>query len=138
MAPAPPPPPPAAAAAPAARPVPDAASKPTQTARTVPSPAGTIAFPPAVAELPAGARPELDRVAQRLAGDERLHLQLLAFAEANDASQSRRLSLSRALAVRSYLLDRGVQPQKIELRPLGNRPEAGNKPDRVDLVFAER
>jgi outer membrane protein OmpA-like peptidoglycan-associated protein len=101
-------------------------------------PAGSIAFAPAVAELPAGAGPELDQLAEKLTQDDHLHLQVVAFAEGNDASTARRLSLSRALAIRSYLLDRGVRAQKIEVRPLGNRPEAGDQPDHVDLVFAER
>src|SRR6267143_2160543 len=61
-----------------------------------------ILFPPDDAQLPGEAKAELDRLAARLGSDGRLYVQLVAYAGGgNDASQARRLSLSRALAARS-------------------------------------
>jgi outer membrane protein OmpA-like peptidoglycan-associated protein len=100
-----------------------------------------ILFPPDGANLPDDAKQELDRLAGRLGTDARLYVQLVAYASAgngNDASQARRLSLSRALAARSYLVDHGVDIKQIDVRPLGNKSEPGAAPDRVDLVITQR
>jgi outer membrane protein OmpA-like peptidoglycan-associated protein len=98
-----------------------------------------ILFPPDGAELPGEAKAELDRLAVRLGSDGRLYVQLVAYAGgSNDASQARRLSLSRALAARAYLVERGVEIKQIDVRPLGNRSVPGLAPDRIDLVVAQR
>ena len=47
-----------------------------------------------------------------------------------------RLSLSRALAVRAFLIDRGVRSTRMDVRALGNKFEKGPG-DRVDLIFAK-
>jgi len=72
-------------------------------------------------------------------GDEELRMQLLAYAGDPDLSSSRarRLSLSRALAVRSYLIGKGVRSTRIDVRALGNRVPEGS-PNRVDLRVVER
>ncbi len=81
----------------------------------------------------------LDRVVDGLKSDGRLRLQLLAYAggTGNTPRQSRRLSLSRALSVRSYLIDKGVRSTRIDVRALGNRYEDG-PPDRVDVIVTRR
>ncbi len=48
-------------------------------------------------------------------------------------SHDRRLSLSRALAVRAFLVDKGVPASRIALRPLGSEFKDG-PPDRVDIL----
>ncbi len=56
-----------------------------------------------------------------------------AAGSADDASTARRLSLSRALAVRSALIADGVASTRIYVRALGSVP--GEEPgDRVDLT----
>jgi len=62
-------------------------------------------------------------------------VQLLAYAEgsADTASQARRLSLSRALAVRAYLIDLGVRSTRMDVRALGPKTDDGPA-DRVDVV----
>ncbi len=62
-------------------------------------------------------------------------LQLKAYAEAtgNDTSKARRLSLSRALAVRSFLIENGLRSTRIDVRALGIARDGG-APDRVDIV----
>jgi outer membrane protein OmpA-like peptidoglycan-associated protein len=147
--PPPPPPPPnippssTSAALTPARPAPAPAPSP-PAAETHPAPtagegAEHILFQPDDANLPADAKQELDRLASRLSADGKLHVQLVAYAGGSgDASQARRLSLSRALAARSYLVDRGVDIKQIDVRPLGNKSEPGAPADRIDLVVAQR
>ena len=62
-------------------------------------------------------------------------LQLKAYAEAtgNNTSKARRLSLSRALAVRSFLIENGLRSTRIDVRALGIARDGG-APDRVDIV----
>ncbi|MBV9521636.1 MAG: OmpA family protein [Alphaproteobacteria bacterium] len=145
------PPPPSAAAAkppqtaPASEAAPPAAA-PQKTASLPPNPAPTNAgkvedrllFAGADTELPSTAKTELDQLAKRLTANSRLVVQLVAYAGGGgDASQARRLSLARALAARSYLVDQGVDVKQVDIRPLGNRTEPGLPADRVDLVVAE-
>ncbi len=77
----------------------------------------------------------LDRVAARLEADSSLRLRLVAYAGGAGSSpgESRRLSLARALSVRSRLIDKGVASTRIDVRALGNR-SAGETPDRVDIM----
>ena len=72
-------------------------------------------------------------------GRENLRVQLMAYAEgtAETASQARRLSLSRALAVRSFLINQGVHSTRMDVRALGNKVEGGPA-DRVDAVLVGR
>ncbi len=98
-----------------------------------------IAFPPGDAELPAEATGPLGAVSALLQTDDSLRLQLRAYAggDANSASQARRLSLSRALAVRSFFIEQGVRSTRIDVRALGNRVEDGPS-DRVDVNLMAR
>lgn len=94
-----------------------------------------IAFAQGSADLSAAARRTLDELALRMQGEASLRAQLLAYAaDAGDGgSQARRLSLSRALAVRAYLIDRGVRSTRLDVRALGSNVPDG-PPDRVDIV----
>ncbi len=152
----PPPPPPAIAppavppaappAAPAARPAPEA---PAQTAALTPSatPRGKLAagqqfrlmFGAGTASVENAAGTQLDAIAKALKDDEALRLQLLAYSGggAQTPSQARRMSLSRALAVRSRLIKEGVRSTRIDVRALGNKSEGG-PPDRVDVIVTKR
>jgi len=99
----------------------------------------TVAFDKDSARLPDGARETLAHLASRMTEDATLEVQLLAYAAGDDenASKARRLSLSRALAVRSFLIDQGVRSTRIEVRALGNKVPQG-APDRVDIVGQKR
>ncbi len=68
--------------------------------------------------------------------DDSLRLELLAYASAEDGSSSdaRRLSLSRALAVRAYLIDQGIRTARFIVRAQGDRYGSGPA-DRVDLSY---
>ncbi|CCG43155.1 OmpA family protein [Magnetospirillum molischianum] len=99
----------------------------------------TIPFALDSARLSEGNRTDLERMAHRMERDETLSLQLLAYAAGDEAnaSKARRLSLSRALEVRKYLMEMGVRSTRIEVRALGNKIENG-APDRVDAVLTQR
>jgi outer membrane protein OmpA-like peptidoglycan-associated protein len=136
--PAPAPAPPPAAAPPAAVPPLAALPPPAPPPAATTSPTGRILFAGGCFDLSGDAKTELDGLAKRLAGDGRLYLQLVAYAGGTGDSEARRLSLSRALAARSYLLDHGVDGKQVDVRPLGNRSEPGLPPDRVDCVVVTR
>lgn len=90
-------------------------------------------------ELSAAARSQLDSVIATMGQDEDLRIQLQAYAQGDgaNASKARRLSLSRALQVRSYLIDRGVRSTRIDVRALGANVPSG-PPDRVDIKTVQR
>ncbi len=116
----------------------------TQTAKRTPGDAALpgklqLDFAPGSAELSASARDQLATLAERLADTPNQRIQLMAFAKGGDegASRARRLSLSRALAVRSFLIDNGIRSTRMDVRALGDTAKAGPL-DRVDIVPANR
>ncbi|MBT6511983.1 MAG: OmpA family protein [Rhodospirillaceae bacterium] len=66
-------------------------------------------------------------------------VQLRAYASSEDASPSdaRRLALSRALAVRAFLIENDLRSTRIDVRALGDKAEDGPL-DRIDIVLIER
>lgn len=65
-------------------------------------------------------------------------LQINAYATPQDdtVSSARRISLARALSVRAYLLDLGIDAARMDIKALGE--ETGNAPpDRTDLIFVD-
>lgn len=128
---------------PIAKPVP----APAQTASLAPAPQGAgtgskqslrIPFSGEAATLPEPSKPDLKDVANALSKDPALRVQVMAYASgSDDASKARRLSLSRALAVRSYLIEQGIGSTRIDVRALGNASEGGPS-DRVDLMVLSR
>jgi outer membrane protein OmpA-like peptidoglycan-associated protein len=100
--------------------------------------AARIPFAGEAAELSPKARETIDELLPRLTADERLRVEVLGYAAGStDASQARRVALARALAVRSYLAEKGIKTTRVDVRALGGRPD-GDPPDRVDLVLAAR
>lgn len=98
-----------------------------------------VLFEPDSAKLPAAAREELSGLVANMTNNEDLRLQLLAYAGGAEmsASVARRLSLSRALAVRSYLIESGVRSTRIDVRALGNKT-TDTDTERVDITIIER
>ncbi len=136
----PPPAPKAVAAIPKKTPAtPKSAAAPT-TAPLVPGhQALRVVFAQSASKLPNGAKPNLKTLADRLNQQPKLRLQLLAYAGGSSlaSSKARRLSLSRALAVRSFLIENGVRSTRIDVRALGNKTT--EEPlHRVDMNVAER
>ncbi len=98
-----------------------------------------VAFPEKAYKLPAQAKDGLKGLAAKLQGRDDFRLQLLAYAggESLSPSKTRRLSLSRALSVRSFLIESGVHSTRIDVRALGNKTAEGPI-NRVDVNVAER
>ncbi len=94
-----------------------------------------IAFPADSADIPDSVKAELDALAQKMGSDQNMRIQLLAYASgtSDQASRARRMSLSRALSVRSYLIKQGVASTRMDVRALGNNVE-GSPADRVDII----
>jgi len=137
----PPPAPPQAAAAPAA-PQPRAAApaapaqaqRPTQTA-SLPTAAGELSleFQGDGSDLNRRGEDQLRAFAARLKDtDQRIQLIAYASGGADGASKARRVSLSRALSVRSFLIDQGLRNTRIDVRALGLVRDGGPE-DRVDV-----
>ena len=137
--------PPTAEAPPAEPPAaePPPAPSETQTAALPPATldegALRLAFGAGSADLDDGDKATLSQLAQELNADGNARVQLLAYASSSDnsASRARRLSLSRALAVRAFLIDQGVRSTRMDVRALGDKSEGG-PPDRVDILPARR
>lgn len=98
-----------------------------------------VLFGTSATDLPEDAKAELDAVVRRVAGDAHLRLQLVAYAGGapDQSNQARRMSLQRALAVRSYLMEHGIANTRMDVRALGNHTEGSDPPDRVDIVMLE-
>ena len=98
-----------------------------------------VLFPPGSARLAEDAQATLKRISTALKKNSALRLQLKAYARgtSQNASQARRLSLSRALAVRADLMKQGVRPTRIDVQAFGNKVADG-PPNRVDLLVRAR
>ena len=107
------------------------------TAGTVESNGGQmrLTFAPGSAELSDEAKRELQALAKSLVQNGSSRVQLLAYAadSGDGASRARRMSLSRALAVRAFLIDQGVRSNRMDVRAQGSN--VGDGPaDRVDVI----
>lgn len=98
-----------------------------------------IVFDADSSKLPGPARDQLAAMAGQMREQSDLRLQLLAYAGNADtsASAARRLSLSRALAVRSFLIENGVRSTRIDVRALGNK-STEEVTERVDITVVAR
>jgi len=132
----PPPPPPTPSVAP--RPKKQIASLP---ATQLPARGGHVMrvdFTGASTRLSPDAKARLRDLAGQIAvAGDRLQLKAYAGGTSETPSSARRLSLSRALAVRSFLIESGVRSTRIDVRALGRASDAG-PPDRVDVVLLVR
>lgn len=97
----------------------------------------TLSFTPALSEVNAETVQIMKgRILKVLQNNPGWRVQIQAFASAPDdsAGSARRLSLSRALSVRSWLMDQGIEPRRMDVRALGTDAE-DSRSDRVDFVF---
>ena len=128
----------------AAAPAPQSASRPPLAEPAQPfAPSGKSAarvnFLSGSSDLPENAKSALKSVADQMNRDAEMRVQLLAYAGPREdtASQARRLSLFRALAVRSYLIEQGIRSTRMDVRAMGNKYDE-EPADRVDVVIADR
>lgn len=124
------PPPPVASSAPPPPPVSD-----TATTRAEPVQAGIqVLFDATTTDLSPSSLAAIKSFAATAPAADSVSFNVLAYAagKTDDPSVARRLSLSRALAVRSALVAEGVASTRIYVRALGSQT-GGGPPDRVDL-----
>lgn len=97
----------------------------------------TLNFPGNSSDLTSESQKKLDAVIHQMTGMIEGRLQVRGYATGEDGSQSsaRRIALSRALAVRSYMMDKGIKPTRVDVKAAGS--DTDRQPlDRVDLIFA--
>jgi outer membrane protein OmpA-like peptidoglycan-associated protein len=98
-----------------------------------------VVFAETSAKVPGAMTAPLKSLADQLNAKDTLRLQLKAYAGGQDMtpSKARRLSLSRALSVRSQLISAGVRSTRIDVRALGDKTT--EEPlNRVDVAIVER
>jgi outer membrane protein OmpA-like peptidoglycan-associated protein len=96
-----------------------------------------LAFAGDSADLPAETRAQLRGVVEQLRRGQDARLRIEGFASGEDANKARRLSLSRALAVRAFLMDEGLSSTRMDVYARGGQAEGGPS-DRVDLTVFRR
>lgn len=94
----------------------------------------SVTFDTDSAELSDPVQAELRALANSLRSNDEGRIQVLGFASAEGGSQdlARKLALSRALKVRTFLIDAGVSSARIQVRSLGDKAEGGPA-NRVDI-----
>ncbi|MGH6948096.1 MAG: OmpA family protein [Kiloniellales bacterium] len=127
----------AALAAPAPADEPSASQSAALTPDTgvAPDSGARVLFAAGSAELSEAGKRALATLADGLGDDSALRIQLLAYADGPQEgdSRARRLSLSRALVVRAFLIERGIRSTRMDVRALGNKTDQGPT-DRVDVL----
>ena len=133
------------ALAPPARPAPAATPAPAAPAPQPPRPTQMASLPPAggdlsvefqgdSADLSAAAAARLRSLATSLKGKgARIQLKAYASGGQDGPSRAKRVSLSRALSVRSFLIGEGMSTTQIDVRALGQVRDGGPE-DRVDVT----
>jgi outer membrane protein OmpA-like peptidoglycan-associated protein len=92
-----------------------------------------VRFKSGVVDVSAQARDALDALAQRLlTSRERVRLAAFSGRRGDLSSEARRLSLARALAVRAYLVSKGVPVERVDVLAFGGPTEGFS--DRVDVL----
>ncbi|MCW5752439.1 MAG: OmpA family protein [Alphaproteobacteria bacterium] len=86
--------------------------------------------------LARAAEGQLAALADRLNANSQERVQVNAYAEGDSPAAAKRLALSRALAVRAYLTERGIAATRIDVRAVG--PTDSGPRNRVDLLPAAR
>jgi len=90
----------------------------------------SVQFARESAEISGEARSELDRIAATLNSQKQVEVR--AYATGPDAADARKIALARALAVRSYLIDKGVKT-RIEVGAFASESR-GPGSERVDIL----
>ena len=98
-----------------------------------------VIFEGLATELSPNAKTNLSNLANIMRDTKEYRIQLMAYAGGKGllTSKVRRISLSRALVVRSYLIEKGIRSTQIDVRALGNK--TSEKPaNRVDVNLVQR
>lgn len=96
-----------------------------------------ITFSATETVVPLSIEPELkQKIVEKMQEDLSKRATIVAYAEGGEeqASAARRVSLSRALAVRTFLIDNGIDNMRLSVQAKGNQ-NPGGPPDRVDIYL---
>ncbi len=98
----------------------------------------SIVFKPTETSVPLTMKSQLDEAAEGIKASAGSRVNLIAYASGTEeqASTARRVSLSRALAVRAYLIEKGVDKLAINVQAEGNK-NPGGEADRVDVFVVK-
>ncbi len=112
-----------------------AAAGPAQPAPTPPELLGRLAFDKDQVILDDRQRQELDKIATRLRANPALRIMIDSYASPREgqASDARRISVKRAVALRKYLITKGLVQERISVRALGDTV-ADEPKDRADVM----
>lgn len=92
-----------------------------------------VRFPRGASDIPQSAHAALDELAARLiAANYRVRLAGFSGKAGGDTSEARRLSLARALAIRGYLVAKGVPLERVDVLAFGGATKGTT--DRVDVL----
>lgn len=103
------------------------------------SKAATLEFSKDGTELSGAAKSKLDGVIKSMQSDSSVRAQIRAYASGTPetSGQARRVSLTRALAARSYILDQDIPATRLDIRALGNGQAGMDNPsgsmDKVEI-----
>ena len=92
-----------------------------------------VAFPIHSAILPPGSKADLDALLKTLQEKPSLRVTVRAYGEGKVAGSARKLSLSRALAIRSYLVHNGIDSARVDIEALGNNDAKLGKSNTVSI-----
>lgn len=97
-------------------------------------PSASVGFGKDATDLSPSAKTELMDLADNIKKND-ASVRIVAYAKGSEdeASIARRISLSRALQVRAFLIDKGVNQLKINVQAMGHKVPSGNA-DRADVV----
>jgi outer membrane protein OmpA-like peptidoglycan-associated protein len=95
----------------------------------------SVAFAKDKQELSDAEKSKLLDLAERIKSENK-EVRIIAYASGNaeQSSMARRVSLSRALQIRAYLIDKGVDQLKLSVQALGNKVPSGSA-DRADIFL---
>ncbi|MDA0663560.1 MAG: OmpA family protein, partial [Proteobacteria bacterium] len=96
----------------------------------------SIGFDGEQSDLPASATGPLDALIERMNQDTNIRIRLNGYASAagDSPSKARRISLFRALAVRTYMMKNGIRSTRIDIHALGNKGEQDDQ-NKVDVII---
>ncbi len=82
----------------------------------------------------------LDELAKSFQETKNKRLLIYAYSamDPDEPLASRRYALRRALAVRSYLVQKGIHSLNMEMRSFGSKGAGEHIPDRVDIMIENR
>ncbi|MDB5490833.1 MAG: nicotinate-nucleotide-dimethylbenzimidazole phosphoribosyltransferase [Micavibrio sp.] len=97
-----------------------------------------IAFQSGATDLPATSYGDVDSgIVIALRSDSNARVQIIAYASASDGKDTtaKRTSLARALSLRSYMISKGIDATRMDVRAMGVQQDAKAAQDQVQMII---